>query len=160
MKDGAIGLFFMGIAVVLFVSSLTIPPPRWEPLGAAFMARAFAGGLFLAGLLLGLTSILSKRAERVSYETLGTSDGDGKITYSMTLQLFGALVLYLIGLELGRGANSYFVVSIGFFMLCAFILAPHVFRKPVQLLLTGVAACVLCGFIGWGFSQVLYVSLP
>ena len=77
-----------------------------------------------------------------------------------TLQLFGALVLYLIGLELGRGATSYFVVSIGFFMLCAFILSPHVFRKPVQLLLTGVAACVLCGFIGWGFSQVLYVSLP
>ena len=152
MKERVIALFIMALAAVLFISAFSIAPPRWEPLGAAFMAKAFSAGLFILGLILAISAFRVPVAEG---DAPRTSDG-----MAVTFQLFGALALYLLGLDFGQGALSYFAFSIGFFLLCAYILAPQVFRDPLKLGITSVAACILCGFIGWGFSQVLHVSLP
>ncbi len=154
MKEGMIALFLMVLAAILFASALNIAPPRWEPLGAAFMPKAFSAGLFILGLILAIGGF------RKQPETNRPSFGQQLADMSITFQLFGALGLYVVGLELGQGALSYFIISIGFFLLCAFILAPQVFKNPVQLGITTVAAVFLCGFIGWGFSQILHVSLP
>lgn len=159
MKERMIALFLMAFSAILFLSALTIPEPRFEPLGAGFLGKTIPALIFLLGLILAILAF------RTTAEKGGTQNGALSIgvvwaRMGMTLQIFAALCLYIIGLGLGDGFAAYVVTSVVFFMLCAFILTPGVYGRPFELAVTVVAACALCLFIGWGFSEVLHVSLP
>ena len=157
MKERSIALALMVISAILFASALSIPEPRYEPLGAGFLGKAVPAVIFLLGLILAVQTlgVPARSGEKVRFSLAGAWAGIG-----LTIQLFLALALYLFGLGLGEGFWGYLTVSVLFFMLCAFILAPRVFGNATQLAVTFASACVLCAFIGWGFSEVLHVSLP
>ena len=118
------------------------------------MATATSAVLFLLGL------ILTVRAFRTPVQSTPPIPSASIKSSGVTIKLFAALLLYVVGLEIGEGTTSYFIVSIAFFMLCSIILMPRLFQRRVDLAITFVSACALCGLIGWGFSEVLHVSLP
>lgn len=155
MKERVIALFLMAFSAILFLSALSIPEPRFEPLGAGFLGKAIPALIFLLGLTLAIPAFrtATEKGATLSVGTIWAQLG-------MTVQIFAALCLYILGLGLGEGFAAYVITSVIFFMLCAFILTPQVFGRPIELAITFVSACVLCGFIGWGFSEVLHVSLP
>ncbi len=157
MKERSIALALMVISAILFASALSIPEPRYEPLGAGFLGKAVPAVIFLLGLIL---AIQSRQVPVQSSGKMRFSPSEIWASIGLTVQLFLALGLYLFGLGLGEGFWGYLIASVLFFMLCAYILAPGVFGNAAQLAVTFVCACVLCSFIGWGFSAVLHVSLP
>lgn len=155
MKERTIALFLMAFSAILFLSALSIPEPRFEPLGAGFLGKAIPALIFLLGLILAIPAFRTpaEKGESLSVGRLWRQMG-------MTAQIFAALCLYVIGLGFGEGFAAYVITSVIFFMLCAFILTPRVFGRPIELAMTFASACVLCAFIGWGFSEILHVSLP
>ncbi len=155
MKERVIALFLMVFSAILFLSALSIPEPRFEPLGAGFLGKAIPALIFLLGLILAIPAF---RAPIV--KSAPPSIGTIWAQMGITVQIFAILCLYVIGLGLGEGFAAYVITSVIFFMVCAFILTPGVFGRPFELAVTAISACVLCLFIGWGFSEVLHVSLP
>ncbi len=155
MKERVIALFLMAFSAILFISALSIPEPRFEPLGAGFLGKAIPALIFVLGLILAVPAFRAPAGKGIAL-SIGTIWAQ----MGMTLQIFAALCLYIFGLGLGEGFAAYVITSVIFFMACAFILTPRVFARPTELAVTFVCACALCVFIGWGFSQVLHVSLP
>ena len=157
MKDRAIALVLMAASAILFVNALSIPEPRFEPLGAGFLGRSVPLIIFV---LAALVLVQSLRAPRTVPQA---ETGDPAPLWSrlgLTIKLFAALCLYLVLLELGSGVVGYVLSSVVFFSATALILAPKIYSQPKAALLTLSVAVGMSVVIAWTFAEFLHVSLP
>lgn len=145
----ATGLVLVGVAVLL--ASLSLPPPRFDPLGSAFVPRAIAASVVVLALcvLAGAFLRLRRAAPATAEAPIHRRRPD------LALFTFGAAVAYVAAL-------SSRLVDYG--------LATAIFILVVALSLTGLSrrAVVVAGLIalvlGFGgdalFTRVFYIDLP
>ncbi len=148
--DLTAGVLGIGVSIVVFASSFTIAPPRYEPLGAGAVPIAAAVGLFAGSLILLATTV----ARHLS----GHHPVGGKrwvlvprpATLALTVTAI-ALYIVLFASPIGfRGATLLFVVA------AAVILGARTRRDLIWLMLVAPIVAFGCFYL---FTRIFVVDL-
>lgn len=151
MKDLLTGLVLAALMVVLLVSAQQLPPSRYEPLGAAFLAKAVPVATLLLSLYLIVRGAIVMR--RVPW-AMAVSPA-GRVT---TLRIAAMLVLMAAWVALMQGSATFRWSTLLFLLTSALVLGvPR--RVPSLFLLLAVALVVAFG-MDFVFRSYLDVILP
>jgi len=151
VKDLLTGLVLACLMVVLLASAQQLPAPRYEPLGAVFLARAVPAAALLLSLYLIVRGAIGLRRERWSM-TVSTA---GRVTGIRTVAM---LLLMAAWVALMQGAATFRWATLVFLLASGLVLG--VPRRASNLLLLLVVAVVVAFGMDLVFRSYLDVILP
>ena len=134
----------------LVMNARGIPDSIFEPVGGRFLAQLVPALI----ILLCIAGLVQNRMTRRN------SDGKSAGALAMTLQLFGLLFLYALGLTVGGGLAGFTLVSAVFVVAMAWILYERSRPTFREMLVVAVLAIGLPLGIGLVFTRLLFVNLP
>jgi putative tricarboxylic transport membrane protein len=151
MRDLVTGLLLAVLMAVLLREAANLPTPRYEPLGAIFLA------VLIPSLIFGFSLLLTVRGVR---ELRRDADvpRSGKLVSRDNLRFAATLAtgfVWLLAMQLGV---PFGVATFGFVTVCAFVLGAPRSAGPVGLTL-GVALVLSFG-MEFVFLRYLDVILP
>ena len=154
--------FIFSIGAAIFVSTLSLPEPYYDPLGSGTMPQVLA--LIVCGLVVLLvisTLIASKEArepEKEKTEIKSSKPKEYKWLAAAIVLLFGAYVLVMQLEILGfiPATMAFLVVSMSLMMR----FDPAVSKGSKGWVITAVIAVVMSVGLEFLFTQVLVVNLP
>lgn len=138
------------LMVVLLFDARSIPDSIFEPVGGRFLAQ------FIPALIILLSVVGLVRNRMSGRDARGASIGD----LSTTLQLFGLLFLYALGLTVGGGLFGFTLVSAVFVLAMAWVLYQGSRPTPSEVVWISALAVGLPLGIGLVFTRLLFVNLP
>lgn len=151
-RDMVTGGILALVSIVLLSQAMTIPGPRYEPLGLRFLAVLVPALILLLSVALTVRGYLRGRTESQASAPFRPQ------TMLRTLSIFAVLVVYAAALEARLGFAFYVVTTAIFFFAASLLTA-----RPPSLragLITLIIGGVLAYGIAWLFTEILYVSLP
>lgn len=161
MQDRWIAIVLSLLMAGLLWNAQSMPDPKYEPLGARFLAELVPATILVLALALLARSFLRPQAT-VSEPSVSVSDFLTGILgrLSKTIQIFACLVVYVIALELKGGIVGYLAATIVFFCVMAGLLLRGNAGTNRDRILVVAVACTLAFGIAWLFHEYLNVSLP
>lgn len=137
----------IAVAVVVWVGTAGLPPPRWEPVGSAALPRG------VSALMAGLAAIVAVRALRTPAE--GGSEPVTVRAVARLLALAGLLVVTVALMD--ARLVGFRPAAIGFLFLACVILGGLSVRN---VLVSAVFAVVLALSLHAVFTRLFYIDLP
>lgn len=153
IKDLAAGALMLGLGLILFVTSFSIPAGASLGLGPSFMPRLMSGVLVLFGVLICLGGVKAFRAEegKPAVKQEGAEKGDKKAV-ALTLAFLLAYILLM--------KPAGFILATGGYIMAQILLFAHN-RKPGKkekvkyLVISAVSSVAIYIIFTKGFSLLL-----
>jgi O-antigen ligase len=147
VQDLVLAAILLGVSAVTVLGVRDVPPPIYEPLGAAFFPNA------LAAILAVLAAVMAWRSWR---EPGKDEDPADERHWGRASAGIGATFAYVV--LLGTGAVGYVVLTAAYLIGLGALLSPD--RVPKRLAALTVFAVALAVSTHLVFTRLLYVRLP
>ncbi|MEO7242553.1 MAG: tripartite tricarboxylate transporter TctB family protein [Variovorax sp.] len=152
MKDLFAGLFLAALMAVFLFQAAALPPPRYEPLGAAFLAKLVPGLALMLALLVAV-----RGARRMVRGNAGPTDAstDKGRTAVRTLAMLACIAAWGAAMQAGL---SFRISAFAFVVASALVLG--IGRRLSNAAVLLLVALVFSFGVDWLFRSYLDVILP
>jgi putative tricarboxylic transport membrane protein len=152
-EDISLGLIVLAFSVAIYIRALSLPPPQFDPLGAAAIPKLIAVILAIISIFILINVFLRKPSDPLdvsadSVEAAPLRPGIAAASILILMAYAGAMSYGILGF---RAATILFVILLGGVM--------SRFRLKTMFILTICALVIGFGF-AWIFSEILYIDLP
>jgi putative tricarboxylic transport membrane protein len=158
LSDLVLAAFSILIAVLLFVGSASLPPPRFEPLGSAAMPRGLGVIIVILSLIILTRALLNfRKSPKVTPDAENVAEGKhGPVSRqpSRSVLTFLALFVYIFLLDVLQA--PFVPVTTLFFVATGLAIGESSVRSAAVFFGLGLTLAIL---ISLTLSQFFYISL-